>query len=231
MNIMIRKLYHKIFPSYEVRLEKIIGDCESLLDVGCGNSSPIKSFSKRLYTVGVDIFEPSIKKSKKLGIHNQYYKMDVLDIGERFEPFSFDCVFASDVLEHVSKEDGIRLIEMMEKIARKIVIIQTPNGFLPQYEYENNPWQKHLSGWNTEEMKERGYVVTGSAGWRIFGRIAFIISFWPRRSKIPSHYGTQKTMFVNLGRLWKIISDTSQVFVKNRPEKAFQILCVKSTGE
>ena len=99
--------YVKIFSSYETELEKAIGKCKTLLDVGCGNDSPIKSFSKKFYSVGVDIFKPSIEKSKNLKIHNKYYKINVLDIGKKFKPNSFDCVLASDLIEHLSKEDGI----------------------------------------------------------------------------------------------------------------------------
>jgi len=77
-----------------------------------------------------------------------------MEIGRNFKENSFDCVLASDVIEHFSKEEGYKLIEMMEKIARRKVIIYTPNGFLKQGEYDNNPWQVHKSGWNVKEMKK-----------------------------------------------------------------------------
>ena len=38
---------------------------ESVLDVGCGSNSPLAKIKKNFYLVGVDVFEPSIKKSKK----------------------------------------------------------------------------------------------------------------------------------------------------------------------
>ena len=215
MNNLLIKIYHnyyvKLFPNYQVELEKAVGQCKSLLDVGCGSNSLIKSFSKKLNCVGVDAFSPSIEKSKNLKIHNKYHKMDVLDIGKNFKPNSFDCVLASDLIEHLDKDDGFKLIEMMEKIAKNKVIIFTPNGFLPQGEYDNNPWQVHKSGWTVKEMKKRGYKVIGINGWKTLRGEYARLRFW------PSYF-------------WLIISDITQFFVRNNPEKAFQILCIKTKG-
>jgi len=209
---LLKKLYYdfyvKIFPSYQIEIEKAVGECVRLLDLGCGSSSPIKSFSKKLYCVGVDSFEPSIEKSKKEGIHNDYYKIDALDINKRFKPNSFDCVVALDLIEHLTKEEGNKLIEMMEVIAKKKVIIFTPNRFLSQRGWDNNPWQVHKSGWSVKEMRKKGYDVIGIGGWKPLRGEYTSIRFWPKY-------------------FWLIISDITQSFVKNRPEKATQILCHK----
>jgi len=82
---MLKKIYYKIFSNFYYELEKATKGCKSLLDVGCGSNSPIKYFSKNIYSVGVDGFLPSIKKSEQLKIHNKYYKMDLLNIGKKFK--------------------------------------------------------------------------------------------------------------------------------------------------
>ncbi|MBI3037327.1 class I SAM-dependent methyltransferase [Candidatus Woesearchaeota archaeon] len=242
MRIDPRSIYRKIFPSYGKELEKAVGSCKTLLDIGCGENSPIKQFSHRpasakqiglspiahsahrgiepmrrgseaasIYSVGVDASLPSIQKSKKESIHNRYFRANVMNIGERFKPDSFDCVLASDLIEHLTKTEGLKLLGMMEKIASVKVIVFTPNGFLPQQGYDNNPFQLHKSGWTVDEMKKLGYHVIGINGWK------------PLR-------GEQASIKLRPKLFWQIISDLTQLLTRNRPEKAFQILCVKSVN-
>lgn len=212
MKNIIRFLYHKIYikllPDYISELESAAEGCESLLDIGCGAESPIKRFSKKFQSTGVDAHKPSIEKSKEIGIHNNYYNINVLDIDKTFDDNSYECVLSSDLIEHLEKEEGYKLIKMMEKIASKKVIIFTPNGFLKQGEYDSNPFQVHKSGWSVEEMKSMGYTVIGING-------------------IKSLRGEFAEFRYKPKYFWQIISDISQRFVKNKPEKAFSILCVK----
>ncbi len=197
----------KPYPDFVAELEKAVNGCETLLDLGCGFSSPIKSFSKKLFCAGVDIHVPSVENSKVEKIHDEYHTMDVLDIEKNFKTGSFDCVLASEIIEHLEKEDGIRLMEMMEKIAGKRVIIFTPNGFLKQDEYDDNPWQIHKSGWNVKEMRDKGYEVIGINGWK------------PLR--------TERSVTIRPKDFWAVISDITQIYLRNNPEKAFQIICIK----
>jgi SAM-dependent methyltransferase len=189
-------------------LELALKGCESVLDIGCGSSSPIKHLPKKFYAVGCDSFPGAIEKSQKEGIHDQYRLMNVLDLDKNFPPQSFDCVLALDLIEHLEKEEGVRLIAMMEKTAKKKVVIFTPNGFLPQQEYENNLGQIHKSGWSVEEMKEKGFRVKGIMGWKALRGNKGSLKFSPKT-------------------FWAIISNLTQMVVKKNPEWAFQILCVK----
>ena len=51
----------------------------------------------------------------------------------------------------------------MERLASKLVVIFTPNGFLPQ-KSKDGDLQQHLSGWTAQEMREHGYNVIGMFG-------------------------------------------------------------------
>lgn len=190
--------------------QEIVPDCSSLLDLGCGSNSPISRFSSKIpYRVGVDIFDNSICLSKKNNIHNEYIKIDILDIENEFEEKSFDCVIAIDLIEHFSKEDGLNLLRIMEKISKKKVVISTPNGFVPQNEYDGNRYQVHLSGWSYEEMVKMGFRIIGIGGWKILrGERGGII--W--RPKI----------------LWFLVSRLTHFYTRNHPEHAFSILCIKN---
>ena len=69
------------------------------------------------------------------------------------------------MIEHLEKSDGFKLIQIMESIAKKKVIIFTPNGFLRQEGvFDSNPWQEHVSGWEINEMEKLGFTVKGHGG-------------------------------------------------------------------
>ena len=195
---------------YERHLRQEIDESiDSLLDVGCGFNSPVQCLSRRpKRLVGVDAFEPAIKESRSRGIHDQYYVMNILDLSRHFEPRSFDCVLASDVIEHLTEPNASNLIEQMEVIAKAKVIIYTPNGFLPQGKEYDNPLQRHLSGWSAEQMKRMGYHVIGIEGLRFLRGEMARIKWWPHR-------------------FWLSVSLLSQLMVTTRPRFAFRILCVK----
>src|SRR5690606_12372244 len=123
------------FPSLLER--EIVGSCENLLDVACGSCSPVRTLSRKLsHTVGVDGFRPSIERSRAAGIHDEYLELDIRQLGERVPARSYDAVVALDLIEHLTKDEGLKLLKDMETIARKKVILFTPNGFLPQEPYD-----------------------------------------------------------------------------------------------
>jgi len=208
LRTLLKTMYLRVFPSYERELERAIGDSKTVLDVGCGYPSPIRRFSKKFYSVGVDTYQPSIDKSKAEGIHNDYLNAQVLEIGERLSNESFECVLASDLIEHLTKEDGWKLLEMMERIAKRKVIVYTPNGFLPQGEVDGNAWQAHKSGWTPAEMIARGYTVIGVNGLKSlrgdFSLLKYKPTWW-----------------------WRFVSDLTQKFLKRFPNSTFHMLCIK----
>jgi hypothetical protein len=201
--------YVKIFPELVVLLRRELKDCESFLELGCGNNSPVRYFSRNFKSVGVDSFKPYLEKSKKMGIHDEYFLMDVRNL--KFKRKSFDAVLALDLIEHLTKSEGEKLLTDMERIARKKVIIFTPNGFLEQHEYDGNIRQVHKSGWTVSEMRKKGYKIFGVNGIKLLkGRGRF------KQSR-------------NLA-IW-VISDITQLFTYHLPEYAFQLLCVKEVDK
>lgn len=209
MVAFLKKIYRKLFPNYENELNWAIGNSKSVLDVGCGFPSPIQKFSSRFYSVGTDIFLPSIEKSRAARIHSDYVQADVMDIDKHFPPNSFECVLASDLIEHLPKEQGDNFLKKVEDIAEKRIIIFTPNGFLPQQSYDNNPWQEHKSGWSVEDMEKRGYEVIGINGWKPLRGEFVKLKYRPRF-------------------FWQIVSDFTQLYTRKNPKAAFQILCIKN---
>lgn len=170
-------------------LERSILTSASVLDVGCGSNSPIRTVKKTSYREGIDIYKESLEESKKNKIHDKYVHGDIQKLNEYYKPKSFDVVVALDVIEHLEKRHALRLIKDMETIARKKIIILTPNGFCDQGHYGNNPYQDHKSGWSKKDLGELGYKVYGLRSlrylrgefatikfkpWLLWGFIAFI---------------------------------------------------------
>lgn len=170
-------------------LERELAGCNSVLDIGCGFNSPIRSVKKTFYSEGIDIHKPSIIQSKKNKIHDKYTIGNIRNLMKYYKYKSFDGVIAIDVIEHFEKKDALVLLKTMEKIARKKVIILTPNGFVGQGHHDDNPYQVHKSGWYKKDLISLGYKVYGLRGikyirkelatlkykpWIIWGFIAFI---------------------------------------------------------
>ncbi|MEK7543877.1 MAG: class I SAM-dependent methyltransferase [Patescibacteria group bacterium] len=170
-------------------LQQQLNGCASVLDVGCGSDSPIQYLKKTFHCEGIDIHKRSIKVSQKRNIHSNYRIGNILNIDKYYKRSSFDAVIALDVIEHLQKAEGLQLINKMEKIAKNKIVILTPNGVTQQHPYDDNPHQKHKSGWIKKDFELLKYRVYGLRSfkfirgghaditlkpWLFWGFIAFI---------------------------------------------------------
>ena len=173
----------------------------SLLDIGCGKSSGtcISYVGSCEHSVGIDVFRPDIFENKKKRMHSEYILMDIRAMG--FREKSFDTVAAFDVIEHLSKDEGLKLIEDMTKIAKSTVMIYTPNGFMSQEAKDDNKFQIHKSGWDIDIFKEMGFKVIGKRGLRY--------KFRPRK-------------------ILAMLEWLSVPFLELFPRFAFHLLCIKN---
>lgn len=139
-------------------LSKELSSSDTVLDIGCGPKSPLRRYHV-CYSLGIEIFDAYLQEAQKLHTHSDYIKADCTRI--EFKPRSFDIVLALDVIEHLSKEQGLELIGKMKSWARKKVIIQVPNQQTPQGALDNNEFQRHRSGYRVEELVKLGFGVKG----------------------------------------------------------------------
>jgi hypothetical protein len=159
----------------------------------------------------VDGYAPALEDARKAGTHNEYVLGNVKTVAELFPNRRFDACVALDVIEHLVKADGFRMLEEMERLASRRVIIFTPNGFVPQ-KSKNGDLQEHLSGWSTGEMRERGYQVFGACGPKSFRGEYHVIKYKPRV-------------------VWSGISFLAHyLYSRSAPEKAAALFCVKQLG-
>jgi SAM-dependent methyltransferase len=146
-----------------LELREALRGCESVLDVGCGPNSTLRWFGFK-HLAGIEGYPPSVEEAQKNQTHDEVILGDVRELERFFRPGQFDACVALDVIEHLPKEDGLKMTGAMERVATKKVVLLTPNGFLPQRHTENDDLQEHLSGWDAAEMKQRGYRVIGILG-------------------------------------------------------------------
>ena len=190
-------------------LRNAIAGCTDVLDVGCGKTNNMRRLGIK-HSTGFDGYAPYLDEAKQNHLHDEYVLGDVRELEQHFKPGQFDTVLALDVIEHLPREDGLKMMRSMEKIARRKVVLFTPSGFLPQRSYHDNALQEHLSGWEPAEMRGYGYEVIGALGPKSL------------RGELHSLKGRPK-MF------WGIISLLGHfLWTRRTPEKAAAILCVKT---
>jgi ubiquinone/menaquinone biosynthesis C-methylase UbiE len=147
----------------KLALRKALLGCKTVLDVGSGVARTMRQLGVE-YAVGAEGYLPSLEIARRQNTHDEYVQCDVRKLGEHFQTEQFDACIALDLIEHLNKKDGLKLIADMERIARRRVVFLTPSGFLPQGNTEAGDLQAHHSGWEPEEMKRLGYRVYGQLG-------------------------------------------------------------------
>jgi SAM-dependent methyltransferase len=221
MSKLISRFYHnkvvgKIVHTLGYCLQRELSNCETVLDLGCGPSSPLQHCPWIKYSVGVEIFKPYLEKSKKAGIHTKYLNKRIEDLS--FSDNSFDAVIMIDVLEHLSRKTALNVLKKAEKWAKKKVIVNT-NGFVGQPVIDENPYQRHRSGWTCQEMKKLGFRCYGLAGLKFL-----------RKEKDPgADMGDDLTISIRFEpkSFWFAIAVLSQILTHNFPTLAFELFCIK----
>ncbi len=202
--------------SYMKLLRDGIGEAKTILDLGCedGRLLTLLSDGKNWKVTGVDIFQRNVKETAKKKIYIRAIKGDVVETSKKLikEKKKFDVVFCSQVIEHIDRKKGEDLLSLVDKLARKKVIMGTPRGFMEQPEVflGNNPHQVHKSGWSEDDFRKRGYKVYG-------------IGFGP----VWSEEGLGRTYSKPLALLASIISYAFSPIVYYFPFLAAGILCFK----
>ncbi len=187
---------------------------KTVLELGAGKNSYIRQINKDLHLTALDISKESLNYSKNKGIYNEYVVGNAMQALKYFNKESFDMVVAFDLIEHLEKEQGFRLIEIMNQIAKKKILIYTPNGFLKQDPFDNNPFQEHISGWSYNEMVNMDFKIYGVNGYK----------------KLRGMYSKPILKPVFLGRF---ISNLSWLILKvfHLERKSFAIMCFKDANK
>lgn len=149
---------------YRTWLKRDLADCKSILELGCGANSPILQIGYGKRTSAIDIWQPYVNQHLAGEHYRNCWQGDILT--EQFYPKSYDAVVICDVLEHLPKDRINGLFNVLSSVARKKVIIFTPNGELDNDITDGNSYQGHLSTWEPKDYEKQGYKVFGATGLR-----------------------------------------------------------------
>jgi len=135
-------------------------DCGVMLDVGSGRGSwgfLIKVYKKSQFLIGLDIWKPYLDKLNRLKVYD-----DLMRVCLPYLPFqekSFDVTLASEVLEHLTHQDGLIFLNELDRVTRRRIIISTPLNLPQNRIVDGNPFNKHRSEWKPKELRRLGFEV------------------------------------------------------------------------
>lgn len=130
-----------------------------ILDIGSG---PGKIAGDERFR-GVDLTcidqdKDKVEECKSRGL--KAMMLDVRDIPDKFSGGRADIIWCLDILEHLGKPESLNLLDGLERIARRQVIVFIPLGYLPQDREpgkSSSRFVRHRSFWDEEELSRRGY--------------------------------------------------------------------------
>jgi hypothetical protein len=212
---------------------------ESVLDIGCGilpqkYIRPMVHICCEPFTQYVEV----LKEKTKTEFDRNYLILNASwsDALKFFPAKSVDSVFLMDVIEHIEKEEAVRLLKATEDLARRQVVVFTPLGFFPQrhpdgkdaWGLDGADWQEHKSGWQPEDFDDswvvyacRDFHATNNLGEPLetpFGAIWAVKTFAKPGDEIPiarlKRRDASRIFHLTLDIDWNFLSNTTIRFME-----------------
>ncbi len=157
---------------YVKQVSDVIPECaESLLDCGVGFGLfgvIAKHYWRMSRVVGLDIEDRLLGVCKNYGCYDELYHVDLTQDQLPFKDKMFDVALLTEVIEHLSKEQGFRILRELERVAKTVVVTT------PAIQFDE---PSHISLWTPEDFRSRGYDVHGFGYFLLFGRYVKWVSF------------------------------------------------------
>jgi hypothetical protein len=123
--------------------------------LGCGIPLAMNLESK-LRVEAIEAYKPNVTP-----IYDCVY--NATHIGDAQEVLSalgeYDIVICSHMIEHLKKEEGLRLLDQMRSHASKAVIVALPFGEWPQDDAYGNPYEVHKAVWQPADFRGHGAYI------------------------------------------------------------------------
>jgi len=139
---------------------KEVSPDDTVLDLGCGNLSTTGRLGA--CHLATDAFTPYLDAIKDSGPTMEFEIPFGLGF---FRDDSFDIVLLLDVMEHCQECYHRSILFEAERIARKAVIVFSPEGMMKQEAFDcwglgYNELQSHVSAVYASDFSKRGYEIT-----------------------------------------------------------------------
>lgn len=136
---------------------------ESVLDIGIGYGKwglLVREYAEvwhhhRLYKkdwkvklIGVEIHEQY--RNPVWGLYDYVHTMDALDILDNWAPEPFDLCLMIDVLEHIPKDEALRLLRWLKANCKKVIVSYSNHD---QKDVGDNKHEDHVSKWGQDDFR------------------------------------------------------------------------------
>lgn len=132
-------------------MRAICGDTKgkSMIDLGCcfAPNTPKLGFSKRKY---IDVIDRKLDHPEEQQFFRKHDITKLLPLICDIE----DVAIASDVIEHLTKPDGYKLLRMMRSISRKQILFTPTDEIFKMVGDDNKDPEAHRSLWTPDDVPE-----------------------------------------------------------------------------
>lgn len=127
-----------------------------ILDVGAGSGTYKKLCTKNRLCldatwIAVEAWKPYIDDFDLESMYQQVLNQDIRNV-DLSTLGSIDMTFMGDVLEHVSKDDAVHVVNAVMSVS-KFAVISIPIVHWPQAQRHGNPYEVHVKDdWSHDEV-------------------------------------------------------------------------------
>ena len=153
-------------PAHKTRsfwpcFHEVARGCESALEIGCAEGNNLRALGPLVSRkIGVELHREYVRQGDGI----EFHVGDCRTILPGFESKMVDLVLLIDVVEHLEKKDGWWLLSEAERLARRKILVWTPQGKMLQdskhYDPTDRKWMpglEHRSGWEKQDLESIGY--------------------------------------------------------------------------
>jgi len=105
---------------------------------------------------GIEAFEPYVGDLQR-AIYDNIYLGEALELLEGIEKRRYDLIICSDMLEHVLKVQGMRILGEMKRVSANSIVV-LPVMPSPQVDVYENEYERHRAIWSSNELIAFGHL-------------------------------------------------------------------------